>query len=86
MRAITITVVEANAILDGENEWFLRHRGTDILTPSVRELVAIHSSTEFPDYVQPLHAGKCEFPGNIVAVAKAVNWKYSGQGKLLLQP
>lgn len=57
MRAITMTVVEGTAILDGENKWFLRHRGSDILPPTVRELVAIHSSTDFPDYVVPLHTG-----------------------------
>jgi hypothetical protein len=67
MRAITM---EANAILLGENKWFLRYRGSDILPPSVRKRVAIHSSVEYPDFAEPL-AGSQRFPGNIVAVAKA---------------
>ena len=82
MRAITMTVAEANAILDGENQWITRRRGSDILPPSVSELVAIHESVDYPDFVDPLVKTNAPsaFSGQIVAVAKAGQWKYTGSG------
>jgi hypothetical protein len=83
MRAITMTVAEANATLDGRNQWITRLRGSDILPPSINELVAIHESVDYPDFVDPLvkTSAPTVFSGQIVAVAKAGQWKYTGGGK-----